>query len=288
MSKGILLIAINGYGNDFYYQLAYNLALSIRAVSKTPISILTDDVSLKHIDDKGVFDKIIEAKEEHYLEAYKVNPFLLKTFIYDYSPYKETIYLDADGLWVSEKTPDNIFEDLKDVNIQFHEVRRYTKEQAGESGMIWTKPDKHGENLFPKQWEAYQLKDAIYPEYNSSFIYFKKNKETKKYFDKAKAMYNDRRVGWKDLGGSYPDEMAWNLASATMGFYGKENYKPLYLNWEVDKGVDLEFIRKNFYVLSMASGYQPSKQLVWYNNLVKPLRGGNFNFNMSQKIFFRK
>lgn len=288
MSKGILLIAINGYGNDFYYQLAYNLTLSIKAKSDIPVSIITDDISLKHIENKGIFDKIIQAKEEHYLESYKVNPFLLKTFIYDYTPYKETIYLDSDQLWVSQSIPNEIFDKLSDVNIQFHEVRRYRKDQASESGMIWTRPEKNGANLFPQMWDAYQLKEAIYPEYNSSFVYFKKNKDTKKFFNKAKELYYDRRLGWKDLGGSYPDEMAWNLASALTGMYGKENFKPLYLNWEVDKGVDLEFIKKNFYVLSMASGYQPSKQLVWYNNLVKPLRPDNFNFNMSQKIFFRK
>lgn len=286
MSKGILLIAINGYADDFYYHLANNLANSIRQKSNIPTSLITDG---SNNTDKSCYDSVIVAKEEHYLEDYKVNPFKLKTFIYDYTPYKETIYLDADGLWVSDKTPDNIFEELKEASIQFHEVRRYRKDQAHESGMIWTKPDKNAENLFPKLWDAYGLGEAVYPEYNSSFIYFKKNKEVKKFFSKAKDLYNDRRVQWKDLGGSYPDEMAWNLASALTGMYGvKENYKPMYLNWENDSGVDLEHIKRNFYILSMASGYQPSKQISWYNNLVKPLRSDNFRFKILNKIFFRK
>jgi hypothetical protein len=294
--RGILLIGVGAWGDGFYYNLSYNMALSIKLSNKdTQIALLTDDVNLKYLTDeqKKVFDKVIYVGQDLYMEDYKLNPFLLKTKIYDLTPFDETLYVDSDGLFVGDKSINDLFEQLSTIDFQIHEVRRYTKEQASESGMIWTKPKENEPNLFCQLWEKYNLGEAIYAEYNSSFIWFKKSDANKIYFDKVKENYFDRRLEWKAIGTNYPDEMTWNITTAQLKHYGPiQDYKPCYFEWE-HGSKELEYIKSNCYFMMMAGGYQIGKLITYYDNLIKGFRnavgdGTPFRFDMLKKIFFQK
>lgn len=153
MKEGILLIAI---GEPFYKELSYNMALSLKSKGAVNITLLTDDGGgyYSHAQRK-VFDEFITADEDHYSEDYQINPFKLKTLIYYYSPYQRTIYLDSDGLWVHDSSPEDLFNKLS--GIQFHEVARYNKDTRDKSQMIWYRTKKGDGSGLDKLWEAYDL-----------------------------------------------------------------------------------------------------------------------------------
>lgn len=281
--KGILLIAIN---SQFYGCMAYNMAVSIRLKSDIPITILADSVALNSLTDeqKSIFS-IVEPNFEDYLDKGISNPLKLKTCIYDYSPYDETLYMDVDGLWL-DRNPDDLFKELKD--FQIHEVNRYKKGEYDNSEMIWTTVEgkQHLGEILKEKGIA-----TIYPEYNSSFIYFEKSDKNKKYFDRVKENY-ENRYEKKQLGGFYPDELAWNITSAEMKHYGKKGYRPIYFQWE-SKVKELGEIRNDFWVLGLAAGYQPSKLISHYNGLARSnmikFDGKwfrNFEFKMKNKLYF--
>jgi len=295
---GILLIAIDAFGGGFYQQLAYNLALSIKLdTPNMPITVITDSVDFKYLSKEQIalFDYKIEAKEDDYFEEYLMNPFKLKTKIYEYTPFENTLYLDVDGLFLyGNKTLSSLFEKLNTCDFQIHEVRRYTKANYHESGMIWTQPNENSPNHFKTLWDAYGIGDTdIYPEYNSSFIWFKKTDSNKEYFNQVAINYNDRRVTFKALGKSYPDEMAWNITSAKMQHLGAfSEFKPCYFEWE-HTNKEFDYIAKECWFMMLAGGFQITKMVTYYNNLIKSFRSQvndtiPFNFEMSKKIFFRK
>ena len=123
MSKGILLVAL---GRD-YNKLAYNLTKSIKQYSNLDVAVITDSSDREFLD---AFDEVIKPRACDYIEDKQFNPFKLKTFMYEYSPFDETIYLDVDAVC------------LKDISSLFcpfkvQEVARYTKENAHTSDCVW-------------------------------------------------------------------------------------------------------------------------------------------------------
>lgn len=277
-NTGILVIAI---GSDFYSRLAYALAKSLKKFNKLPIALITDSYK----DDNKIFDYVVEANLSHYLDSFVMNPFKLKTFIYDYSPFENTLYLDADTLCL--KPLDGLFEQLGD--FQIHEFSRWNKDNWQKCPMVWVKKvNKTVEDIY----DAYGLdKTREYPEYNSSFIWFKKNETNKAYFDQVKKNYTDRRIDFKDIGGSYPDEMAYNLASVQKSHYGPlKGFKPVYYKWETERKGSIPAIndlKEKYYFLGMAGGYHASNLVNIYHRLCKDL-GINMKFDSRAKIFHRK
>jgi hypothetical protein len=284
--KGILLIAIN---SPFYGCMAYNMAVSIRLKSDMPITILADSQALSSLtsQQREIFS-IVEPNLTDYLDKGISNPLKLKTLIYDYSPYQETLYLDVDGLWL-DRNPEDLFGELN--GFQIHEVDRYKKEDYGKCNMIWTITGK-GAGKVQHLPEILKEKGITtqYPEYNSSFIYFEKSDKNKVYFDQVKVNYEDRYEKMK-LGGLYPDELTWNLTSAQLKHYGKK-MRPIYFQWE-NTVKEIHEIKKNFWILGMAAGYQPGKLISHYNSLARSnmiKHEGkfyrNFEFKMNKKLYF--
>lgn len=286
---GVLLISV---GSHFYGVLAYNMAVSIRLKSDIPITLLADEQSLDMLmpQQREVFTEIVEPKYADYSEERILNPLKLKTRIYDYSPYDKTLYLDVDGLFLGTKRFEDLLSELKD--FQIHEVKRH-KFPYDKVGMIWTRGKDKVQHL-PEVLKGYKVK-AQYPEYNSSFIWFKKNKKNEEYFNLVKQNYDNKHQVWTKLGRCYPDELAWNLASAQLKHYGKKDaFKPIYFNWE-DDIAPLPTIASLYWFLGMAAGYQPGKLLGYYNGLAKENMGKighrwsrDFEFIMKNKLFFKK
>jgi len=292
---GILIIAIR---SNSYGEMAYNLALSLKLSNPDiPIALITDFQCLSSLSasQRDVFDHQIHAKKEDYMDQGLLNPFMLKSRIYHYSPFESTLYLDGDNLFMhNQKSLTELMDSLKTQNFQMHEVKRYTKSTADTCKMIWIQ--RKGITL-ADLWDEYGLSDdTVYPEYNSSFIWWKKNKKNEKFFDQVAINYMDRRVDFLPLGKCYPDEMAWNLTSAQMKQYGEwDGYRPCFFSWENEKkDFNVGAIGSKYYFMTMAGGYHSSGLVKGYDSLVKNYRmqakdvNQHYKFSMRDKIYFRK
>lgn len=186
----ILLLA---HGKRGYAYMAYNLAFSIKLVSNIPICIYHDGV-LNNLTQKQLsyFDEIKEFKSG--------DAGILKTQIYDLSPYESTLYLDLDVIALKDLT--NLVKTLDAENFYVH----ITGEDVLERELkhtVWA----YGDDI----WNHFLLtdKDTFYGT-NTSIIWFKKNPEIKKIFDDWKANINKPiplnklRNVW---GGTQPDEL---------------------------------------------------------------------------------
>lgn len=271
MNKGILLIAIG----DNYHQLAYNLLKSIRKHSPLlKVALITDDSKPYYLKE---FDQIIEPKLGDMLEGTILNPFKLKTLINQYTPFDKTLYLDVDSLCL--KPIDKLFE--HDFMIQ--EVGRYSYDEPLKCDMVWVR--KAGLTI-ADIYDAYKLdKTRLYPEYNSSVILF--TKEHDSYFDTVQRAYRDRRIAFKAIGGRYPDELAFNLASILTNTYNEDTAKPMYFQWE-NKLMNLTEMINRYYFLGMAGGYHTIQLRNNYEALVRQLDSPFKKFNSNKKIFHDK
>ncbi|MEM8933557.1 MAG: hypothetical protein AAGE94_20370, partial [Acidobacteriota bacterium] len=98
---GVLLIAIH---RPHYGELAYNMALSLHLGTPpgVPITLIADEPALASLSAKQleVFEEIIEPAPERYVESDgSKNPFRLKTWLDRLTPYRQTLYLDVDGVF---------------------------------------------------------------------------------------------------------------------------------------------------------------------------------------------
>jgi hypothetical protein len=271
LEKGIILIGLGNY----YVKLAHTMAKSIKAFNDIDITLITDS------EDEAIlepFDNIIVPELKHYLEKGLFNPFKLKTYIYDYSPYEKTIYLDVDGICL--KNIDELF----NGDFQIQEVKRYNYDNSDDCAMVWT--TKAGMTL-KDVYNAYNLpKENKYPEYNSSFILFTKNDQTKNYFNRVKHNYLDRKIKFKAIGGKYPDELAFNLSSAQLEFYSDDkSLKPVYFQWE-NTIQTLTDISGGYYFLGMAGGYHGTRLKSMYEGLAKK-HSKHWKWRSREKIFHK-
>ena len=271
MDKGVLLIALGQH----YTQLAYNMAKSIKRFSDVKIAVITDNTDTSLLE---AFDVVIEPKTIDYVEGYAFNPFKFKTYIYDYTPFEHTIYLDVDGIALKDITV------LFNHDFKIQEVAKYNYENAHTCDMVWVK--KAGLRL-NDVYDAYNLAhNTKYPEYNSSIIVFKKNEKNEVYFDLAKKLYMDRKLAFKPIGGLYPDELAWNLASAKLRHYSDDTSKPIYFFWE-NRNMTATEVKDNYYILGMAGGYHKTKLKSLYETTVKGF-SPYWKFDSMKKIFHEK
>ena len=115
--KGILLIAL---GHPIYGKMAAALAASIKvAQTETPVVLYCNDKSVSRLMDgeKKLFDKMITMPEDYYIVNGVEKYLKAKTHIYDLSPFDETIFLDVDMIWNPKKKPEDLFEELKNLNF---------------------------------------------------------------------------------------------------------------------------------------------------------------------------
>lgn len=90
MTKGVLAVAQGSY---FVY-LAINLAKSIRRVDKkVALAVVTDDVMNKELE--SVYDHVIQITNPNHQK------YVTKLYLNEYTPFDETLFIDADSLVVS-------------------------------------------------------------------------------------------------------------------------------------------------------------------------------------------
>lgn len=232
--KGVVLIAA---GSHYYGQMAFNLAMGLKYTDpSTSITLLWSGNGKNHLHEKhlSLFENIIEIPDEALKNAHGM-PVLVKpkTYLYDLSPYQETIFIDADVMWFPHKPISMLFDELQDVD--FTMGCRGTSVLANNPKLIWAKA------------EEYEKTGAEFI-YNlsSEFIYFKKNKQNEDFFELAKTFYDHPQIEYKRFDGGLPDELAFQLSiihSVTKPH--KDLFLPFY--WE-------SYERKSLFVPEIYNG----------------------------------
>lgn len=253
MLKGIVIIAT---GAPFYGRMAYNLAVTIKAVEDFPIAVLHSGAGLSHLSEKQkrIFDSTIEID---------TTSFASKLSLYDYSPFDHNLYVDADTAWLQKRKPSDLFKELE--GVQFTSITEgYHDFDTGEDKTnlkyhYWCEP-MHAK-------EKYNLSGKFY-QWRSEVIYFQRGKVAKKVFDDAKKIYARPRVSAKLFAGHIPDELAINIATCKNGVEPHQfRWSPSFWHRLHGEGVGLPSINENYYLLSVGGNYASGVMKDCYNRL---------------------
>lgn len=242
IENGILLLAL---GHKYYLDMAINLAVSIKHNDNTAhITLITN---MDVID--GIFDNIIKVESES-------NNIRYKTMLYDLTPYKHTLYLDVDMIFIIDKKVSELFEVLKDDIFAI--INQYK-----DNTCIWAEP-----NDIRAITNNYI--DEL-PQYYSELIYFRKCKEMNAYFKEVKKAYNNNIIDCKRFSDGIPDELAYIVASMKTGvFPQKSNWCPIFWHFRNKKDANLQpyQLSKKYYAYSIGGNEIPVYVKANYNNLV--------------------
>ena len=159
MTKGFVTIAT---GAERYFNIARNLLWSYRqfASEKYPFAIICD----RKNEYTAEFDDVILLKKAHcnYLD---------KLQLYDYLPYDETIFIDADSLAYGDLDEWwDIFKDVDDFSLFGY---AWTDLKSGRG---WFVPDRTG---------GFKDKITFVPDFNGGIYYMRRSEKCRKVFELA-------------------------------------------------------------------------------------------------------
>jgi hypothetical protein len=165
---GYLTVACNNERTN-YLELAYTQALCVKKTQENnKFALVVDAVTKTSVTDKHlkVFDYIIEAPNHNY------GPFGTEAFLFELTPFKETIKLESDLLltrsidhWI------NIFR-LKDIVLS--------------TGCRNYKQEKSSVRTYRKTFD-----DNYLPDIYNGLMYFRFTKTAKNFFDTVKKIFAD-------------------------------------------------------------------------------------------------
>ena len=165
---GYLTVACNNVRTN-YLELAYTQALCVKKTQENnKFALVVDAVTKTSVTDKHlkVFDYIIEAPNHNY------GPFGTEAFLFELTPFKETIKLESDLLltrsidhWI------NIFR-LKDIVLS--------------TGCRNYKQEKSSVRTYRKTFD-----DNYLPDIYNGLMYFRFTKTAKNFFDTVKKIFAD-------------------------------------------------------------------------------------------------
>lgn len=270
MDKGILLMAL---GHPYYGKQAAALAASIRVIDATiPIVIYSDGGCLNYLKEgeRKLFTEIRTMNPEYYQSNGQNNYFRPKIFLYDLTPFENTLFLDVDTCWL-KKSPLQLFKELEKVkftgvNEGFWDVKT-GQFACNKNYTFWAEPDDilkaYKDNKRFMKGKLFQTR--------TEFLYFKKCKENEEYFSLVKELYEYPGVRMELIGQRIPDEFAFNMAGCLLNHHPhKAGYDPIY--WEYTHGKRrLSRTEKvnNFYVYSIGGNSTSRFQREIYNAVVK-------------------
>lgn len=213
--KGVLLIAI---GNPSYAEMAKTLAISLKIADPSVKIALAHN--FENLNPGNWFDNLIDVPEEAYNTNGRKEYIKVKTWMYELSPWTETIFLDVDMIWLFKKPISELFTKLAGLP--------FTIANTGKAGRsVWCDLEEAQEK-YP---------GVEFWNYHSEFVYFEKCEKAQEYFDTVKDIYlNHGLKKTTNFGGaSCADELAFQLASMKTGMYPhQETWNPTYW-WNRDK-----------------------------------------------------
>lgn len=252
-TKGIILIAS---GAPFYGRMAYNFAVSVKAVEDIPITVLHNGTGLSHLSERqrGIFDQVVQIPTES---------FAAKLSLADYSPYDCTLYCDADMLWMPKRKPAELFKELEGLVFTSITEGFYDYPSDVDYGNkmyhYWADP-MEAKTLWGLTGKFYQWRSEV--------MYFEKG--AKEMFDLAKQVYAAPRVTVKQFAGHVPDELALNIACSVLNIEPHEfKWTPAYWHRLHGEGRNLPAIMDKYYLLSVGGNFATGTMKICYNNVCK-------------------
>lgn len=264
MKKGILIYA---FGHKNYYHMAEVLAASLivngSKEDNISIGVICDDES-KFVH-RELFDDIIHLPEEKFTVAGKVVFNHATILIYDISPYDITIKLDADMVWLTNRKPIELFNELDDIDLAFETNGFDTLAKADRNRCVWAPPEEIQKAYdFTGEEKCY----TIFGE----FLYFKKTKENKSFFSRVKYIYRKPKVKCASFSnGEFTDELAFQIAQMQTGNYPhKDDYAPVFNQFLLYKELNNKYayqLPKTYYAYSIGGNITLPWQRRQYNIL---------------------
>ena len=204
-SVGVVLLA---FGHSAYYQMAYNLAFSIKYFTeKIPITIYVDDVAK--------FEKALLTQHRSVFDEVRTNDLIgsdyasIKLNLDRFRAYTHTLYLDVDSVALRDVSP--LLASLKSVDYAVHINGTYRLSDGDLFNQMWW--------ATPAQiWDQYKLKDTDVLYSANSSIQWLTDKSTP-IFEAAREAYSNPipvanlRKSW---GSGQPDELYLNIALARL------------------------------------------------------------------------
>lgn len=256
MEKGVLIIAL---GNPYYGNYAVQLARSIKFVTPdVMVSCAYAGASLSH-NSNLPFDSIIEIPEEYYTTDGLPDYIKAKTYLYQLSPYKKTIAIDADVIWLPQKPITDLFNEFNDIKITFANRGREQISEAKKGFIHWANPEDIARVYGQKGW-LYNLA--------SELIYFVKDKKVEKFFKIAQQVYDDPQIEYKRFGSRLPDELAFEIAILKTGLEPhKTPFIPFYWEQAERRYLPVTEMYQQFYGYSLGGNINTGQVANIYNNL---------------------
>lgn len=252
LEKGVLILSL---GSDLYGRYAFNLAMSIKHTSPSVHITVVHSNNLFRLTTKqlAVFDNMIECPGEYYMQGNKQCFINAKLYLDLLTPYKKTLFIDADMLVSPYKSVESIFK--KCDNNQFVMVCRGADSNASE----WVNVDEMLDKFALKKWY----------DCSSEVMYF----EETKVFEKAREihqLYLNGEFYYKNFAGGVPDEAC--IVPAMLITTKKPKFvpfKPTYWEGIENKFMKSEQIFNNFELLSIGGNTASKHVQNIYNLLIK-------------------
>jgi hypothetical protein len=240
VKNGICLLC---FGNESFGQLTYNLVASIKQHSNIPITIFTDFISLKSVDTK-LFDDLRDIPHNSFFINGMSHPNRFKMCLYDNSPYQNTMYLDVDSLYMSDKPIDYLFKLLNDdVDIIGQNEKTINLKD--------TTKIFHGYDVSTFK-PAFNFTKPKLNQMHGQFLLFKKNKNTHTFFNISKEIYdkmNDKTIvnihEWSWFGRPI-EELSMTIATGLIDIKILENFAPVSVQKE-NLNYD-EILKKKYFI----------------------------------------
>ncbi|KKN67220.1 hypothetical protein LCGC14_0463930 [marine sediment metagenome] len=260
--RGVVILAL---GHAYWGRWAYNLAMSLKyTCPEVKISLLYAGSGITQIVDKSLFDKVKEVPAKYYSTDGRIQYLKAKTALYKLSPYGETIYLDADMVWLPKRSVMTLFNELNtDFTMANRSWMALESDNLTDAFGIWASP-KHIKEVF-------KFKEGRFYNLSSEMIYFKRTKEVSKLFADAFKLFDDDSFNIsRFFNGGMPDELPFTISMIKNKIYPhKDNYKPFY--WESAEHLRLQGadLNNGFYAYSMGGHISHPMMKKTYNNLVQ-------------------
>lgn len=247
--------------------MAVALAATIKANNPDiPVAVIVDGKTHFREDaEKALFSHIINAPEESYTNkksGQKTEFIKIKTWIYELSPFDQTIFLDVDIAILTGRDLKKTFAQLQGKEFVMTHPGHFETDKSVPSS-FWA----DGAEVL----KAYNLKGKKWPNYHSEFIYFKKCKAVKKYFDTVRKVFESPKVKCLNFAGAtMADELAFMIASMQLDYYSQISpYMVIFWHKrEVDKRLRTYQIEEPFIGYSMGGAQNTTYAVENYNILV--------------------
>lgn len=261
MLKGILIFATR---HVYYGRMAYNLAVSIKVVEPSmPIAVCVTDGALSHLSagQQCIFDHIIDLPPE------APDTCGCKLWADKVTPFERTLLLDADMLWLPNRTPSQLFDEAGDVGFTgvaegYHTYGGHDHEPH-ERYFFWAQPQEIG--------AVYELPEGrkIY-QWRSETLVF--TADAAPMFALARQVYlNPRLSTLKAYGAGVADELGINVACAVQDIHPHTyRWQPAYWHMMNNQRFDnVQRIYDTYYLATFGSNMANTESRAFYDKLMK-------------------